>query len=162
MCDVVTRGRKGPYWYVSMIREPVPCGSDIRLQHANTKAYLHSHQHISPLSHQQEVSCFDGEDTGNIQWKRMDIEEQQPHMEKTRWWLESAMFKLKYQALASWRACTICACGYQVLSVIKRTTQVWPAYPRSTRSSSCQIILQEHKMDGTGNTRNGYSGDVDA
>ncbi|CDS11210.1 hypothetical protein LRAMOSA03473 [Lichtheimia ramosa] len=48
--------------------EPVPCGSNIRLQHANTKAYLHSHQHISPLSHQQEVSCFDGEDTGD-DWK---------------------------------------------------------------------------------------------
>ncbi|KAI7850143.1 MIR motif-containing protein, partial [Circinella umbellata] len=48
--------------------EPVPCGSTIRLRHANTKNYLHSHLHSSPLSRQQEVSCFDGEDTGD-DWK---------------------------------------------------------------------------------------------
>ncbi|KAI9319458.1 MIR motif-containing protein, partial [Dichotomocladium elegans] len=45
--------------------EPVPCGAVIRLQHANTKAYLHSHQHTSPLSHQQEVSCYNGVDSGD-------------------------------------------------------------------------------------------------
>ncbi|KAI8142438.1 MIR motif-containing protein [Fennellomyces sp. T-0311] len=48
--------------------EPVPCGSVIRLRHANTKAYLHSHNHPSPLSRQQEVSCYDGEDNGD-DWK---------------------------------------------------------------------------------------------
>ena len=48
-------------------REPVPCGSSIRLRHANTKNYLHSHLHLSPLSRQQEVSCFDGEDSGKKQ-----------------------------------------------------------------------------------------------
>ncbi|KAI9491043.1 MIR motif-containing protein, partial [Zychaea mexicana] len=48
--------------------EPVPCGSIVRLRHANTKAYLHSHLHSSPLSRQQEVSCYDGEDTGD-DWK---------------------------------------------------------------------------------------------
>ncbi|KAI8376565.1 MIR motif-containing protein, partial [Radiomyces spectabilis] len=48
--------------------EPVPCGSVIRLRHINTKGYLHSHLHASPLSHQQEVSCFDGQDTGD-DWK---------------------------------------------------------------------------------------------
>ena len=63
-----------------MTREPVPCGSDVRLQHANTKAYLHSHQHISPLSHQQEVSCFDGEDTGMM--KGMDHETILSHTER--------------------------------------------------------------------------------
>lgn len=49
-------------------REPVPCGSTIRLKHANTKGYLHSHLHSSPLSRQQEVSCFDGNDDGD-DWK---------------------------------------------------------------------------------------------
>ena len=48
--------------------EPVPCGSSIRLKHANTKGYLHSHQHKSPLSGQQEVSCYDGKDNGD-NWK---------------------------------------------------------------------------------------------
>ncbi|KAG0169292.1 Stromal cell-derived factor 2-like protein 1 [Apophysomyces sp. BC1034] len=46
----------------------IPCGSTIRLRHANTKGYLHSHHHKSPLSSQQEVSCFDGQDTGD-DWK---------------------------------------------------------------------------------------------
>ncbi|ORY96378.1 MIR motif-containing protein [Syncephalastrum racemosum] len=48
--------------------EPVPCGATIRLRHSNTKGFLHSHLHQSPLSHQQEVSCFDGQDTGD-DWK---------------------------------------------------------------------------------------------
>ncbi|KAI9304880.1 MIR motif-containing protein [Cunninghamella echinulata] len=45
--------------------EPVPCGAVIRLRHVNTKGYLHSHSHTSPLSGQQEVSCFDGNDGGD-------------------------------------------------------------------------------------------------
>ncbi|KAI9033614.1 MIR motif-containing protein, partial [Phycomyces nitens] len=45
--------------------EPVPCGSIIRLRHINTNGYLHSHNHKSPLSSQQEVSCYDGHDTGD-------------------------------------------------------------------------------------------------
>ncbi|CEP11811.1 hypothetical protein [Parasitella parasitica] len=48
--------------------EPVPCGSSIRLKHANTQGYLHSHLHQSPLSKQQEVSCYDGKDSGD-NWK---------------------------------------------------------------------------------------------
>ncbi|CAO3589992.1 unnamed protein product [Absidia cylindrospora] len=45
--------------------QPVPCGAAIRLRHTNTKGYLHSHLHSSPLSGQQEVSCFDGNDGGD-------------------------------------------------------------------------------------------------
>ncbi|KAL0081314.1 Sdf2l1 protein [Phycomyces blakesleeanus] len=45
--------------------DPVPCGSIIRLRHTNTNGYLHSHNHKSPLSSQQEVSCYDGNDTGD-------------------------------------------------------------------------------------------------
>ncbi|KAI9471049.1 MAG: MIR motif-containing protein [Benjaminiella poitrasii] len=45
--------------------KPVPCGSSIRLKHINTQGYLHSHAHQSPLSRQQEVSCYDGKDSGD-------------------------------------------------------------------------------------------------
>jgi dolichyl-phosphate-mannose--protein O-mannosyl transferase len=38
------------------------------LRHANTQGYLHSHLHQSPLSRQQEVSCYDGKDSGD-NWK---------------------------------------------------------------------------------------------
>lgn len=48
--------------------EYVPCGSSIRLKHSNTQGYLHSHLHQSPLSRQQEVSCYDGKDSGD-NWK---------------------------------------------------------------------------------------------
>jgi len=37
-------------------------GSIIRFQHASTKKWLHSHLHQSPLSGNQEVSCYGGQD----------------------------------------------------------------------------------------------------
>jgi MIR domain-containing protein len=40
-------------------------GDTIRLQHQTTKKYLHSHLHVSPLSGNQEVSCYGpSSDTG--------------------------------------------------------------------------------------------------
>ncbi|XP_015905597.1 stromal cell-derived factor 2 [Parasteatoda tepidariorum] len=48
--------------------EPIPCGMTIRLEHLQTKKNLHSHHFHSPLSSNQEVSCFgeNGEgDTGD-------------------------------------------------------------------------------------------------
>uniref|UniRef100_A0A834R5S1 Stromal cell-derived factor 2 n=1 Tax=Sarcoptes scabiei TaxID=52283 RepID=A0A834R5S1_SARSC len=48
--------------------EPIRCGSIIRLTHLQTRKNLHSHHFSSPLSNNQEVSCFgkDGEgDTGD-------------------------------------------------------------------------------------------------
>ncbi|CAG8459272.1 6205_t:CDS:2 [Paraglomus occultum] len=48
--------------------QPVKCNSFIRLQHVETKKFLHSHNHKSPLSMQQEVSAYDGNDTGD-NWK---------------------------------------------------------------------------------------------
>lgn len=45
--------------------EPVKCGSTLRLQHLNTRLFLHSHGHRSPLSHNQEVSCFGPGDRGD-------------------------------------------------------------------------------------------------
>ena len=40
------------------LRKPVACGSVIRLQHLQTHLFLHSHNFRSPLSSNQEVSCF--------------------------------------------------------------------------------------------------------
>eukprot|EP00033_Pygsuia_biforma_P001466 GCRY01001655.1.p1 GENE.GCRY01001655.1~~GCRY01001655.1.p1 ORF type:complete len:217 (-),score=18.68 GCRY01001655.1:92-742(-) len=44
---------------------PLRSGDVFRLQHVNTGKFLHSHLHISPLSRQQEVSCFGEGDTGD-------------------------------------------------------------------------------------------------
>ncbi|XP_065898196.1 stromal cell-derived factor 2-like [Dysidea avara] len=44
--------------------EPIKCGDNIRLQHLQTRVFLHSHYFQSPLSNNQEVSCFgDGRDS---------------------------------------------------------------------------------------------------
>jgi dolichyl-phosphate-mannose--protein O-mannosyl transferase len=37
----------------------------ISLEHVNTNCKLHSHLHKSPLTQQQEVSCFPSGDTGD-------------------------------------------------------------------------------------------------
>ncbi|PIK42972.1 putative stromal cell-derived factor 2 [Apostichopus japonicus] len=49
---------------------PVECGSTIRLLHVATRRNLHSHDFQSPLSHNQEVSCFgeDGEGDAGDNW----------------------------------------------------------------------------------------------
>jgi hypothetical protein len=41
----------------------------IRLQHQSTKYYLHSHLHQSPLTKQQEVSCYGPESDTGDNWK---------------------------------------------------------------------------------------------
>ncbi len=38
--------------------EPIDCGSIVRFHHAVTGCHLHSHHFPSPLSRNQEVSCF--------------------------------------------------------------------------------------------------------
>lgn len=38
--------------------EPIKCGDTIRLEHLSTKKNLHSHIFSSPLSGEQEVSCY--------------------------------------------------------------------------------------------------------
>ncbi|KAI8806945.1 MIR motif-containing protein [Cladochytrium replicatum] len=46
--------------------EAIECNRKIRLQHVNTKKYLHSHSgHASPLSNNQEVSAYEGNDSGD-------------------------------------------------------------------------------------------------
>jgi len=52
---------------------PIKCGDIVRLQHASTKKWLHSHLHSSPLTHRQEISGYGdeggaGSDTGD-NWK---------------------------------------------------------------------------------------------
>ena len=44
--------------HVRVCRTPVKCGGVVRLQHLQTKKFLHSHFFSSPLSHNQEVSAF--------------------------------------------------------------------------------------------------------
>ncbi|KAG9303882.1 hypothetical protein G9A89_005792 [Geosiphon pyriformis] len=46
----------------------IPCGSAIRLLHSGTGKFLHSHHHTAPISGQQEVSAYDGQDNGD-NWK---------------------------------------------------------------------------------------------
>lgn len=45
--------------------EPVPCGAKVRLTHMETRKNLHSHLFQSPLSSQQEVSCFGDKGRGD-------------------------------------------------------------------------------------------------
>ncbi|XP_068312224.1 stromal cell-derived factor 2-like protein [Pyrus communis] len=55
--------------------DSIPSGTIIRLQHMKTRKWLHSHLHASPITGNQEVSCFGGEnesDTGD-HW-RLTIE----------------------------------------------------------------------------------------
>ncbi|XP_072175885.1 stromal cell-derived factor 2-like [Diadema setosum] len=59
---------KNSYWQVKGKQDkncvrgtPIKCGSTIRLHHVATKRNAHSHHFQSPLSQNQEVSCF-GED----------------------------------------------------------------------------------------------------
>lgn len=54
------RGKTGAYCNRG---EPVACGSIIRLHHIATNKNLHSHHFSSPLSGQQEISCY-GDDKG--------------------------------------------------------------------------------------------------
>jgi dolichyl-phosphate-mannose--protein O-mannosyl transferase len=48
------------FWH----REPIKCGDTIRLHHLETNKNLHSHHFTSPLSGNQEISCY-GDEKGN-------------------------------------------------------------------------------------------------
>lgn len=49
---------KGEFGKECVRGEPITCGSTVRIQHLNTGKNLHSHLHQSPISHNQEVSCY--------------------------------------------------------------------------------------------------------
>jgi dolichyl-phosphate-mannose--protein O-mannosyl transferase len=44
---------------------PVTHGMTVRFRHAGTRAWLHSHEHRSPLSGNNEVSCFGGDESSD-------------------------------------------------------------------------------------------------
>ena len=50
---------------IDVCRKPVTCGSVISLQHLQTRMFLHSHNFRSPLSNNQEVSCFGNNEIGD-------------------------------------------------------------------------------------------------
>ena len=67
---------EGAYWMIEPALGGATCargeaiapGTTIRLRHVATRAWLHSHLHRSPLSGNNEVSCFGGDgssDTGD-------------------------------------------------------------------------------------------------
>ncbi|KAG0053995.1 Stromal cell-derived factor 2-like protein 1 [Gryganskiella cystojenkinii] len=67
--------------------EPVPCGSAIRLKHVNTKKFLHSHLHNSPMSGGREVSAYVGQDDGD-NWTL------QCTNKKDEYWMREALVQL--------------------------------------------------------------------
>jgi len=56
---------------------PVACGTNIRLMHMSTGCLLHSHLFTSPLSRNQEVSCFgsDGKGDSGDNWQVICLDE---------------------------------------------------------------------------------------
>eukprot|EP00698_Gefionella_okellyi_P005959 TRINITY_DN15390_c0_g1_i1.p1 TRINITY_DN15390_c0_g1~~TRINITY_DN15390_c0_g1_i1.p1 ORF type:complete len:214 (-),score=8.17 TRINITY_DN15390_c0_g1_i1:27-668(-) len=56
---------RGPHSKTCRDSEPIKCGSQVRLQHSNTRRNLHSHLHNSPLSNQGEVSAYGDEQSGD-------------------------------------------------------------------------------------------------
>jgi len=75
--------------------EPIECGSTIRLQHVQTRKFLHSHLFKSPLSSQQEVSAFGSDidsDTGD-HWK--------VHC-GGKHWQKNESIRLKHQDTGAW------------------------------------------------------------
>lgn len=58
----LVRGRNG---HACKQGTPIKQGMAFTLEHASSGRMLHSHLHLSPLSRQKEVSCFDGNDSGD-------------------------------------------------------------------------------------------------
>lgn len=75
--------------------EPIECGSTIRLQHVQTRTFLHSHLFKSPLSSQQEVSAF-GSDTDS------DTGDHWMVYCKSRYWLKQESVRLKHVDTGMW------------------------------------------------------------
>ncbi|PSC68775.1 stromal cell-derived factor 2 [Micractinium conductrix] len=62
---------------------PISKGQEVRLQHVGTRRWLHSHQFASPLSNNQEVSCFGDDSTSDSgdMW-RVEWDGAAPHWER--------------------------------------------------------------------------------
>lgn len=46
------------YYFFFFFSDPIKCGTTIRLFHIATLKNLHSHNFLSPLSNNQEISCY--------------------------------------------------------------------------------------------------------
>ncbi|KAI7838401.1 hypothetical protein COHA_007805 [Chlorella ohadii] len=70
------RDSAGSLWTIKGCAQgtPIKSGQEIRLQHIVTRRWLHSHLFASPLSNNQEVSCFgddknsDSGDVWRVEW----------------------------------------------------------------------------------------------
>jgi dolichyl-phosphate-mannose--protein O-mannosyl transferase len=81
---------KGPHGHTCTPGTPIKNKEVIRLEHSNTGKNLHSHLHQSPLSQQQEVSCFQKEgDTGDN--FRIVLND-----EKEEFWKQGKMMKFQH------------------------------------------------------------------
>ena len=80
----------------------VRAGQPIRLQHAGTGKWLHSHAHRSPLSNQQEVSCdgSPGDSNRNDNWV---VELVEGGGEQKLW---DRQHKARRKPLRRWAKCT--------------------------------------------------------
>ncbi|KAJ8972810.1 hypothetical protein NQ317_009506 [Molorchus minor] len=56
---------KAPTGKTCVRGEPIRCGSNIRLEHVESKKNLHSHHFQSPLSANQEISCYGDDGVGD-------------------------------------------------------------------------------------------------
>uniref|UniRef100_A0A336MWV8 CSON006643 protein n=1 Tax=Culicoides sonorensis TaxID=179676 RepID=A0A336MWV8_CULSO len=76
--------------------EPIKCGEIIRLHHTTTNKNLHSHLFRSPLSGNQEISCYGDEngegDTGD-HWEVICSSE---------WWERDSSIKFKHVDTQKW------------------------------------------------------------
>lgn len=71
---------------------PIKNGEEIKLQHMGTRRWLHSHLFGSPLSGQQEISCFGDEaksDTGDIWIIEWD--------DRQDYWVQDQKIRLKHK-----------------------------------------------------------------
>jgi MIR domain len=67
-CPVCVGVRRLSLWKPSPLRNartPIASNQKIRLFHAASGKFLHSHQHSSPITRYQEVSCFGGDTQSN-------------------------------------------------------------------------------------------------
>jgi len=79
--------------------QPYKCGDVVRFEHVTTSCLLHSHLFSSPLSHNQEVSCFgkggDG-DTGDYWLVQCDGD----------YWLRGEDVRFKHRDTETYLACS--------------------------------------------------------
>ncbi|KAJ3247932.1 hypothetical protein HDU78_002685 [Chytriomyces hyalinus] len=74
---------------------PFACDSLVRLKHLNTNKYLHSHNHVSPLSSQQEVSAYEFTNSED-DWKLICVDK------KDKVWKRESKVRLQHVATSKY------------------------------------------------------------